>query len=410
MKDFMQKIPTWVRIVIGMVLFCCYISAHGEGSLKTYLYAVLLAAWIALCLTIKCKPENQTQPFMRTDPSAPAFRQPMPTRQSAPVNPVSAPEPEEPDLQEAVPVAPPKPKPDIFYGKFKYKDISQIKNYVVVDVETTGLDPAINEIIEIAAIRCADGRVDSYHSLVKPSRSIPPFITNLTGISNADVADAPSITDIMPYVYAFISGLPLVAHNAPFDVKFLCYAFHKAGISIDIDYIDTLELSRKAFPDMENHKLATLIENLHLSDSEQEHRAGSDTEATMKLFELCQKEIPRQKELAKLAKKQAAAEEKARNLNQYAMQAEADGDIAKAIGYYEDLLHGEIIQPNAYMRLAILYKKNQQWADVVRVCDAALADLSGKPGKICQPEEYEKRKAYALKKMETESKAEAITV
>ena len=275
----------------------------------------------------------------------------------------------------------------------------KVKDYAVVDVETTGLHPETDEIIEVAAIRCIGGELDSYATLVRPRQKIPANITKLTGITNSDVKEAPRIETAMTQLSEFIEGLPIVAHNAPFDIKFIAHAFETAGISMSMQYIDTLSMARSAFPYFENHKLATLIRELELLDGEQQHRAGSDTEATQKLFERCRQELRYQKEKEKREKEQARIEEKAFNLNQYGMQAETAGQTDKAIGYYEDILEEKVALPNAYMRLAIIYKKRQQWEDVVRVCDAALEILPGNPGKLCQPEEYEKRKAYALSKL-----------
>lgn len=275
-----------------------------------------------------------------------------------------------------------------------------VRDYVVVDVETTGLSSETDEIIEVAAIRCINGVFHTFYSLVRPYHEIPERITELTGISNAEVRRAPRINAVIPRFVDFIKGLPLVAHNAPFDVGFLTNAMQKSKIYIDLRYIDTLELSRIAFPSMHNHKLSTLIRVLHLADGAQKHRAGSDTEATHKLFLLCQKEIPlRQEREEKKKEKVAAHDDKAYHLNQCGLYEEASGNIDKAISYYEDIVSSKAVMPNAYMRLAVLYKKRHQWSDVVRVCDAALSVLPGTAGRLCQPEEYEQRKAYALAKL-----------
>ena len=92
-------------------------------------------------------------------------------------------------------------------------------------------------------------------------------------------------------------------------------------------------------------------------------------------------------------------EEKIFELNQRGMQAEAAGDVEKAVRCYEEIVGNGFRLPHSYMRLAIIYKKQKRWEDVVRVCDAALDALSGMTGKLCQPEEYEKRRAEALSKI-----------
>ncbi len=284
-------------------------------------------------------------------------------------------------------------------------EILTVQDYVVLDVETTGLHPETDEIIEVAAIRSIAGNLDGFTTLVFPRHRIPAEVTQLTGIRNVDVLNAPQIKDVAPKLLDFIRGYPVVAHNAPFDVKFLAAAFDTIGADIDIRYIDTVPLARAAFPGMPNYKLETLIRELELLDGEQEHRAGSDTEATLKLFELCRKEIPVQAEKAEREQRQAAIEEKAYHLNQYGTEAEAAGNVGRAISYYEDVIADGAVLPNAYMRLAVIYKKQHRWEDVVRVCDAALAVLPGHAGKWCQPEEWEKRKAYAVTKLGTKTAA-----
>lgn len=290
----------------------------------------------------------------------------------------------------------------VSYHALSQAEALTVQDFVVVDVETTGLNPEEDEIIEFAGIRSIGGNLEAFSTFVFPVHRIPPEITKITGIRNIDVLNAPLIKDIAPKILGFIQGLPVVAHNAPFDVKFLAAAFKKIKADIDIQYIDTVTLSRVAFPDMPNYKLATLIQELHLIDGEQQHRAGSDVKATLNLFEQCRAEIPRLVAEAERQYAQAQLEEKGYHLNQFGMQAEKDDNLEKAIRYYEDVLDEKAPLPHAYVRLAVIYKKQHRWEDVVRVCDAALAVLPGTPGKFCQPEEWEKRRAYALTKLNAE--------
>lgn len=292
--------------------------------------------------------------------------------------------------------------PQVSYQAMSLEDAMQMEDYVVVDVETTGLHPETDEIIEVAAIRSIGGKFEVYRTLVFPRNRIPEFVTQLTGIRNIDVMNAPQIKKVAPKLLNFVRDLPIVAHNAPFDVKFIAAAFEKIGADIDMKYIDTVPLARIAFPGMQNYKLATLIDALKLIQGKQQHRAESDATATLRLFELCQSEIPRRATEEKRLYEQEQLLEKAYHLNQFGMQAEAAGNVAKAIGYYEDVLEEKVPLPNAYMRLAVIYKKQHRWEDVVRVCDAALAVLPGNQGKLCDPLEWEKRKAYALAKMDND--------
>jgi len=288
----------------------------------------------------------------------------------------------------------------VSYQAMSLEESLQVGDYVVVDVETTGLHPETDEIIEVAAIRCIGGKFEAFQTLVFPRNRIPEYVTQLTGIRNIDVMNAPQIKKVAPKLLDFIRDLPIVAHNAPFDVKFIAAAFETIGANIDMRYIDTVPLARLAYPGLQNYKLATLIDALKLIQGKQQHRAESDATATLRLFELCQREIPRRAAEEKRLYEQAQLEEKVFHLNKFGMEAESAGNVEKAIGYYEDVLEEKGILPNAYMRLAVIYKKQHRWNDVVRVCDAALAVLPGTPGKFCQPEEWEKRKAYALAKMD----------
>jgi len=94
--------------------------------------------------------------------------------------------------------------------------------YVALDIETTGLDPSVDEIIELAAIRVRDGvRADTFASLVKPRNTISGFITELTGITNDMVSGAPRVESILPQFCEFIGGDVVVGHNVNFDINFI---------------------------------------------------------------------------------------------------------------------------------------------------------------------------------------------
>ena len=287
----------------------------------------------------------------------------------------------------------------VSYQAMSLEESLQVGDYAVVDVETTGLHPETDEIIEVAAIRCIGGKFEAFKTLVFPRNRIPEYVTQLTGIRNIDVMNAPQIKKVAPKLLDFVRDLPIVAHNAPFDVKFIAAAFETIGANIDMRYIDTVPLARLAYPGLQNYKLATLIDALELIQGKQQHRAESDATATLRLFELCRNEIPSKAADKKRLQEESQLEEKVYHLNQFGMQAEAAGNVEKAIVYYEDVLAEKGALPHAYMRLAVIYKKQHQWEDVVRVCDAALAVLPGTPGKLCQPEEWEKRKAYAISQM-----------
>lgn len=160
--------------------------------------------------------------------------------------------------------------------------------YTVFDLETTGLSPTADKIIEIAMVHHnADGTIQTYSSLFNPGCKIPSKITKITGITDADVENAPVIEDCLEDILCMIGDSPLVAHNAHFDMRFLTNLFCQAGICMDLTAYDTLEMARRAYPDSPDHKLATLIQQLNLSEMDQAHRALDDAMCTHTLFCKC---------------------------------------------------------------------------------------------------------------------------
>lgn len=159
-------------------------------------------------------------------------------------------------------------------------------DYVVLDVETTGLDPSFDEIIEIAGIKIENGAETArFQSLVKPVEEISGFITKLTGISNEMVTDAPPIEVVLPVFLDFVGGFIVVGHNANFDINFLYDKTVNLGLPpFGNDFVDTRRISRRLFPDLKNHKLSTLIAHLGVGESV-EHRALSDCIQTRQCLE-----------------------------------------------------------------------------------------------------------------------------
>ena len=167
------------------------------------------------------------------------------------------------------------------------KALTSFDTYVVLDCETSGLSPKNDEIIEIAMMKYIKGEpAGTFSYLIAPSQPISPRITNLTGITNADLENAPPIGDIIPKVWEFIDGFVLVGHNIPFDIGFLKKQFAENGYEGHFSYVDTMQLARSAFPNFPNHKLATCIDELSLSDG-QTHRALDDIICTQRLLERC---------------------------------------------------------------------------------------------------------------------------
>lgn len=155
-------------------------------------------------------------------------------------------------------------------------------DYCAIDVETTGLDPSFDELIEIAAIRVRGGvPVEKYQSLIKPRNPISSFIAGLTGITNEMVADAPSIRDALPPYLDFIGDDIIVGHNVNFDINFVYdNAYKTARRPLRNNYVDTLRIAYYVLPELKHRRLTDVVEALHVPD-QPEHRALADCRAAV---------------------------------------------------------------------------------------------------------------------------------
>ncbi|MEC5422658.1 PolC-type DNA polymerase III [Virgibacillus sp. C22-A2] len=169
---------------------------------------------------------------------------------------------------------------------YNEKDIDlESGTYVVFDVETTGLSAVYDTIIELAGVKIHEGEIiDRFESFANPHHPLAQITTDLTGITDDMVKDAPEIADVLKDFHQWIGDSILVAHNASFDMGFINQGFKK------IDYekatnpvIDTLELARFLYPELKNHRLNTLCKHLDI-ELTQHHRAIYDAEATGYLF------------------------------------------------------------------------------------------------------------------------------
>jgi len=159
--------------------------------------------------------------------------------------------------------------------------------YVVIDVETTGLDSNTSEILELGAIHVIDHEIaDTFSSLVRPERSIPAQITSLTGITQDMVsAQGAALQPLLEQFWAFVGQSPVVGHNLDFDLAFLKKASVRFGISMpNIPIRDTLKLARGKLRDLPDHRLDTLMAHFGIEHTQQ-HRAIPDCVATFRVYE-----------------------------------------------------------------------------------------------------------------------------
>ncbi|MBS0467354.1 MAG: 3'-5' exonuclease [Proteobacteria bacterium] len=170
----------------------------------------------------------------------------------------------------------------------------------VIDFETTGMTPAQGSRATEVGIVLIEGErvVDRFQSLMQTGVWIPPFITQLTGISNGMLADAPPAAEVMRAAARFVGDAPMVAHNAAFDSKFWQAELQHAGLAAPQPFACTVLLSRRVYPDAPSHSLGNLTAHLGLPSPGRAHRALADAEMAANLLiamqrALCQRfELP----------------------------------------------------------------------------------------------------------------------
>lgn len=160
-----------------------------------------------------------------------------------------------------------------------------VQTYAAIDLETTGLDPKRDKIIEIGAIRVENGvETAQFHTMVNPHREIETRTTELTGICREMVEDAPDIGDIMAGLLDFCGNLPLLGHHVIFDYSFLKRAAVNLGLGFEREGIDTLKLCRRFMPEAERKNLASACAFYGIVQ-ESAHRALGDAEDAHRLYQ-----------------------------------------------------------------------------------------------------------------------------
>ncbi len=153
--------------------------------------------------------------------------------------------------------------------------------YVLLDLETTGGNPVISRITEIAAVRVEQGvEVARWSRLVNPQCRIPAFIQSLTGISDQMVQDAPRFEQVSDELLALLDGAVLVAHNARFDHGFLVHEFARIGVTLNVKTLCSVRLSRKLYPQHKSHSLDSIMQRHGLTTMSR-HRAMGDVDLVL---------------------------------------------------------------------------------------------------------------------------------
>lgn len=169
---------------------------------------------------------------------------------------------------------------------FKGKSLTRFANdYTIIDLETTGLSPQHDDIIEIAAIKVIDNKiVKTYQQLVNPGYEINKYITELTGITNEMLSSAPKIENVINEISDFISDDIIVGHNVNFDINFLYdNILMHSNKSFSNNYIDTMRFARKLCKELNHHRLIDLTQHFNI-DVQEYHRALSDCKSTYLIY------------------------------------------------------------------------------------------------------------------------------
>lgn len=180
-----------------------------------------------------------------------------------------------------------------------------VSDYVVFDLETTGISNTTDEVVEISAVKVQNGKVvDEFTTLVNPGRPIPYYASEVNGITDDMVADSPSFEKALSDFLTFVGDAVLVGHNIhTFDMKFLYRDAERFwGETIGNDYIDTLQIAKAYLPGLGHHRLVDLADYYGI-DAEGAHRALNDCRMNQMVFEYLGKEIANPTEEAKAVKK-----------------------------------------------------------------------------------------------------------
>lgn len=155
-----------------------------------------------------------------------------------------------------------------------------LNRFVAFDLETTGLDPLSDKIIEIGLVKYEGGEItETFHTLVNPGRPLPVKIKRLTGLQDADLKPAPSIEQVLPAAVALIGDCPVIGHNISFDLRFFEAA---GGRSLSNETYDTLEMARLVLPGATSYRLETICSLLGVGTPK--HRALADADSAARLF------------------------------------------------------------------------------------------------------------------------------
>lgn len=274
------------------------------------------------------------------------------------------------------------------YASLQYGARERIYNYCVVDIETTGLSPEQNQIIELSAIRVRDGKiVDRFSELVNPHCGLSASITALTGITDDMLRDARCIETVLPEFLAFIGNDVIIGHNVCFDLSFIDRAASEFGThNFDCKYIDTLQISRRVHPELAHHRLSDMVDH-YCINCETAHRALADCESTYNVYERLFEEIALNPELAtqKIKRKATPCPEKVQpNYPEGYLECKRAekyrkaGYIQTALSVLDEAKSKGYAAPDLYESYAIIYRKLKDYQKEIDILNEILSTEEGK--------------------------------
>lgn len=167
-----------------------------------------------------------------------------------------------------------------------------VETYIALDLETTGLNPSADRILEIGAVRVTDGRIQEiYETLVNPGVRIGERIRELTGITDEMAAGGKDTRTAVEELVAFCGDLPLLGHNILFDYSFVKRSAVNFDLKFEKEGIDTLKIARTLFPEMEHRNLKSLCDYYQIRQ-ENAHRASCDALAALELYGRMRAQFP----------------------------------------------------------------------------------------------------------------------
>ena len=288
-----------------------------------------------------------------------------------------------------------------------------LRDFVVIDVETTGLSPKDSEIIQLSAVRYRDGReIESFASYIHPSVHIPSRITEITGIRDSTVRNAPSFASIQKKYFDFIEKSPVVTgYNVSFDLRFLSAA---SGIPLSSKwlYFDTLEYVRLCDPGLPEYKLGSVC--AHIGYRTNFHDALNDCRACGSvLFYLCETSFDLLNDFIALHNpvgpenlERVSWNEWCDNGQIFYVRGEDErkaGNFETAIKYYEKAKECKCVYPFLYNSYAMVYRKQMDYINEIKILEEGIVRLGEDVGRDLV---VRKEKAMAL--LSAKEKSERI--